>query len=157
MNTDDFEKRLQHQPLQQPPATWRGEILTAAHANLPTSAIVRESELLAGWRALLARIPVAWGAVAALWLIIIGTNALMSGPAITVMASSSASAPREGMTVWQWQRMEAGLLANGPTDFPDLAPPRETPAAPPRPRSDRRREEGLRRSEAMPQHLTMLA
>lgn len=141
MNPDDFEKQLQRQSLQQPPAAWREEILAAARANIRTTGPAGESDLLSGWRALLARIPLAWGAVAALWLVIIGVNSLMSGPAIMVSASSLA--PREAMVVWRLQRAQTSLLANGLTDFPDLSPHQETPNASPRPRSDRRRDDGL--------------
>ncbi len=141
MNPDDFEKQLQRQPLRQPPAAWRGEILAAARANIRATQRPAEAGLLASWRALLTRFPVAWGAVAALWLVIIGANSLLSGPSI----STSASAPANNatMTAWSLQRVQVSLLANGLTDFPDIAPPRETPSAPPRPRSERRRDDGF--------------
>lgn len=141
MNTDDFEKQLQRQSLRQPPAAWREEILAVANANIRNEAPVGEPGLLAGWRTLFARFPVAWGAVAALWLVIIGANSLVSGPSITV--SAGASAPRVAMAAWSLQRAQVNLLANGLTDLPDIAPPRETPSAPPRPRSERRRDDGL--------------
>jgi hypothetical protein len=158
MNTDDFEKQLERQSLRQPPAAWREEILAAACASIPASAPARESELLAGWRALLARIPLAWGAVAALWLVIIGANSLMSGPAIKMVAKSSApaSARHEPMTVWNLQRAEVGLLANRLTGAPDVEPMRVSPNAPPRPRSDRRREEGFGGFETPPQLSTLV-
>jgi len=154
MNPDDFEKQLQHQPLRQPPAAWREEILTIARANISKSASARESELLAGWRVWLARFPVAWGAVAALWLVIIGANSLVSGPSIAV--SASAPAPRATLATWSLQRAQVNLLANGFGDFPDLAPPRETPSAPPRPRSERRRDDGLGET-ATPSNLSAFA
>ena len=143
MNPDDFEQQLQRQALQPPPAAWREEILQAARANIPTAVSGRESELLTGWRALLARIPLAWGAVAALWLVILGVNSFMAGPAIATIASTSAPAPRDAMTVWNLQRTGESLLANRLTDGPDLVPFQAQPTAPPRPRSDRRRDDGF--------------
>ena len=155
MKTDDFEKRLQCQPLQTPPAAWREEILTAARANLRKPESVEEAGLLTGWRALLARIPVAWGAVAALWLVIIGANSLMSGPASTMVASSPGPASHEPMTVWNLQRAEYSLLVNHQTDAPELSPAPRRPAVPPPPRSDIRRDGGF--GSFVPGHLTTLA
>ncbi len=156
MNSDDFEKQLQRTPLQPPPAAWRAEILAAAHANIrSTTASIPEAGLLASWRALLARIPLAWGAVAALWLVIIGVNSLMSGPAITVIARSSTPVQHEPMTVWNLQRAEARLLANEQTDPIEFTPRREAPAALPSPRSDRRREDGFGGFECREQSTTV--
>jgi hypothetical protein len=155
MNPDDFEKQLQRQPSCQPPAAWREEILTAARSNIRAPRRAGESDLLTGWRALLARIPLAWGAVAALWLVIIGVNSLMSGPVITVIASTPAPPQREAMTVWSLQRAEIGLLANGLADAPDIAPRRETPGVPPRPRSDRRRDDGFSELGTTLRHSTL--
>ncbi len=139
MNPDNFEQQLQRQPLRPPPAAWREEILTAARANVRPASPAAEPDLFVGWRALLARIPLAWGAVAAVWAVIIGVNLLMSGPSVAVMAGSAGSAPPEKMTLWSLQRAEMSLLADHLTDDSDPAPR----IAPPRPRSDRRREEGF--------------
>lgn len=155
MKMDNFEKRLQRQPLRQPPAAWREEILASARANIPTSGHACTSELLTGWRALLARIPAAWGAVAALWLVILGVNSLLSGPAITKIASTPGPASHEPMTVWNLQRAEYSLLANHQTDSPDLAPAPRQPAVPPPPRSDIRRDDGF--GGFVPGQLTTLA
>ena len=141
MNPDDFEKQLHRQPLAPPPATWRDEIIAAASASIPRTHVVREPDLLTGWRAFLARIPLAWGALAALWLLIIGVNSLMSGP--SGVPSAGAPRGRAMMTAWSAQRIQASLLASGSADLPEIAPPRETHVAPPPPRSDRRRDDGL--------------
>ena len=143
MKPDDFEKQLQRQPLRQPPAAWREQILAATQANIPREKRVAETELLTGWRALLARIPVAWSAVAAVWLFIVGVNSWMSGPVITIATAAPSPASHEAMTVWNLQRAEIGLLANGMPEIPEFTPRRETPGTPPRPRSDRRREDGF--------------
>jgi len=139
MNPDDFEKQLERQSLRPPPTAWREEILAAARANIRPASHSAESDLLVGWRAFLARIPLAWGAVAAVWAVIIGVNLLISGPSVTIMAGSAGSAPQDRMTLWSLQRAEMSLLADHLTDDSDPAPR----IAPPRPRSDRRREEGF--------------
>lgn len=143
MNMDEFEKQLERQPLRKPPATWREEILASARVEIRGG----EATGVLGWlgdaRALLARMPVAWSAVAAIWLVIIGVNSLLSGPLEPAVAKTSAPAPHNELTVWNLRRMEMSLLANGPGSLPELAPPRSSPAAPPRPRSDRRSADGF--------------
>ena len=153
MNTDDFEKQLERQSLRQPPAAWREEILAVARANIRSASPATEPGIVAGWQTLLARIPVAWSAVAALWLIIIGANSLVSGPNITT--STSTPAGNTTMTAWSAQRIQASLLASGPADLLEIAPPRETPPSPPRPRSDRRRDDGLGNMNTPPRRVTI--
>jgi len=153
MNPDDFEKQLQRQPLSPPPAAWREEILTAARAKIPNKQAPREANVL-GWRTFLSRIPLAWGAVAALWLLIIGVNSLVSDGNGTVAAKGPVGRPM--MTAWSAQRIQASLLASGSPDLPEIAPPRETPPAPPRPRSDRRRDDGMGDLNATAKRLTFV-
>ena len=62
---DEFEQFLKEQPLSRPPANWRREILAAASAPAPAES---------WWRQLFWPAPVAWAAVAALWLLIVGLN-----------------------------------------------------------------------------------
>lgn len=142
MNMDDFEQKLQRLTLRQPPAALREEILTAAHAAIRTNKTDSESGWLADLRALLMRIPVAWSAVAAIWLVIIGINSLLFVPSELAVAKA-ATPPQDALTVWNLRQVEIKLLANGPADLPGLVPRRSDPAVPPRPRSDRRRENGL--------------
>ena len=143
MKTDDFENQLQRQPLRTIPPGWRREILAAARAEAREPEQGAHRELLAGWRLLLSRIPLAWAAVAALWLGIIGANFLMSGPAITVVARSSKSAQAEVMTVGNLQRPNSTLLASLLSDTPGTQPINIPPALSPKPRSDRRRDDGM--------------
>ena len=69
MNTDDFERKLQRQPLRQIPAGWREEILAAATTG-HTSRVTRHSFL----SALLWPHPAAWAGLAAIWTLIIAVN-----------------------------------------------------------------------------------
>jgi hypothetical protein len=77
MNTDDFEQTLKRQPLRPLPAAWRTEVLAAARAAAdptPSAAAARrrsESPLAARLRSWLWPHPVAWGGVAAAWLLIL--------------------------------------------------------------------------------------
>ncbi len=81
MNTDDFEQRLQRQPLRQVPSEWREEILSAANevgtarrdvcgrcgaASLPG---LREWLLAVLWPN-----PKAWAGLAAIWIVILAVN-----------------------------------------------------------------------------------
>ena len=143
MNTADFERKLQQQPVRQIPAGWRAEILSAAKHGARKTDAVNSPELLAGWRLLLARFPVAWGTVAAIWLVMVGVNMLMSGPATAGIAASSAPAQADAMTVWNLQRPDSKLLASLLAESPGNPPAPVSPVALPRPRSDRRQDEGL--------------
>ena len=147
MNPDDFEQRLQRQPLRTAPSAWRAEILVAADVNRRSTATQPISEdqvaLLAGWRLLFARLPLAWATLAALWVALIGVNLLLSGPAPAGVARSSAPAPADAMTVWHLQRTDSKLLASLLSESPDSATSPAPPVVPPRPRSDRWRDEGF--------------
>ena len=141
MNPDDFEGQLERQMLRQPPAAWREEILSTARANIRPPAAADNIRLLTGWRALLARIPVAWGAVAAIWLMIIGVNSWLSGPSVTSTSGGFVAAPGNSPTVWSLQRTEVSLLADHLKVVPE--PPQRRQERAPLPRSDRRREDGF--------------
>jgi len=97
MNNDEqFENRFRRQPLRPVPSAWRGEILAAAAARQPVTAARHSDEdaaaLVAGWRLLFARIPLAWAALAALWVGMIGVNLTMPGPMVSVALKNPASA-----------------------------------------------------------------
>lgn len=67
---DDFEQLLKNQPLRTVPAEWRGEILAeavAASARKPKAPM----SLAQAW---LWPSPYAWGALAAVWVVILGLN-----------------------------------------------------------------------------------
>lgn len=63
---DRFEEQLQRQPFRRVPAAWRREILNAAPAP--------------SWREWLWPSPVAWGAVAAAWVLIVALQLAMPHP-----------------------------------------------------------------------------
>ncbi len=144
MNNDEqFENRLRRQPLRPIPPAWRGEILAAATARQSAIATRRGDDdaiaLVAGWRLLFARIPLAWAALAALWLGMIGVNLTMPGPMVSVAMEAPASA--RFSTLASLDSPLAEFDADRDLTVPAL---KALPAAPPpdvplRPRSERRR------------------
>ncbi len=65
---DDFEQFLKNQPLRAVPPEWRSEILAAASQG------GRKEIALPAWRGWLWPSPYAWGALAAVWVVILGLN-----------------------------------------------------------------------------------
>jgi len=73
MKPDDFEKRLQSQPLRQIPTEWRQELLQVAKQSVPSPADPRASLLSTIISQLSTPLwfnPKAWGALAAVWIAI---------------------------------------------------------------------------------------
>src|SRR5712692_650543 len=90
MNFDDFEQRLQRQPLRHVPPEWRAEILSNAHH---ASRIITPRVSL--WRAILSTLnsqlstflwpsPKAWASLAAIWLLLLIVNASSNDKSIAV-------------------------------------------------------------------------
>src|ERR1041385_8337991 len=73
MNSDDFEKRLQRQPLRELPQDWREKILQEAESARHSSSVIRHSFLStinSGLSTLLWPNPKAWAGLAAVWVLI---------------------------------------------------------------------------------------
>ena len=146
MNTEDFEKRLQRQPLRQIPGEWREEILSAAreaslpeHAPRTTHHVPAKASLLSTLHHQLSTLlwphPTAWAGLAAVWLVILGIN-LTTRHGSTALAKHSAPvSPQVIMAFQEQERLLAELI--GPSEVPVAERPKP---APPRPRSERRRE-----------------
>jgi len=135
MKPDDFENRLEQQPLRQVPAEWRADILAAAQARRPEFKTC--SEETAGWRWLFARFPVAWGSLAMLWAALIAVNLLLFAPEHRTGEPPVLAVHAESLAIWNLQRAELSLLNDEPAETTE---PRSV--NPPRPRSERRRGEG---------------
>jgi len=92
---DQFEELLKSQPLRHVPPEWRAEILASAPA--PCSA---------DWRGWLWPSPYAWGALAAVWLVIVGLSVAahpgINGP----MAGGLAPTEQEVLTAMAERRRE---------------------------------------------------
>jgi hypothetical protein len=144
MNTEDFEKRLQRQPLRQVPGEWRGEILSAARQasapqHAPRTTHHSRPSLLSTISYQLSTLlwphPVAWAGLAAVWLVILGLNHTTRDALPRLAKRSLPAAPQVFMAFQEQERVLAELI--GPREAPVAERPKP---APPRPRSERRRE-----------------
>jgi hypothetical protein len=142
MKPDDFEKRLQRQPLRQVPAGWRAEILSAARAvETPRCGVGQRSAL--SLPAILSTLnhqlsiilwphPRAWAGLAAVWVLIFAVNFSMRDTT-RVVAEKAAPPSREVIAeLKQQQRMMAELI--GARDTGDADRPKSLV---PQPRSQR--------------------
>jgi hypothetical protein len=120
---DDFEQKLQRQPLQQIPGGWREEILATAGRKSkaegrkqewfwPSSFVSRLSTIL--WPS-----PVAWAGLAAVWILIVAVDFSMRDPAPVMAEKSTSSSPEVIVELKQQQRLLAELM--GPRDTADAA------------------------------------
>jgi hypothetical protein len=143
MKPDDFERRLQRQPLRQVPAAWRGEILQAARVAAsqgPTPDASARRSMAEGARpswlsTLFWPNPKAWGALAAVWVMIFATNLWLRDKPASV-AQTLAPPPQEVIVALEQQRRLFAELI-GQSSAPDAVP--QNPFLP-RPRSERRNE-----------------
>jgi len=146
MNPDDFEKRLQRQPMRQMPGQWREEILSAARqATLPEHA-TRNTQHAAPAPSLLSTVihqlstllwphPMAWAGLAAAWLVILGINLTTRDASQMLAKQASPVSPQVFMAFQEQERLLTELI--GPRETPVAERTKPSPA---RPRSERRRE-----------------
>lgn len=137
MNLDDFEQRLQRQPMRQPPANWRKQILSVAQAASCDSGQHAESTF---WqtlnRALMAMLwpaPKAWAGLVVLWLAILAINHWSAGETKAYAQRTSGAAASGLINTWKEQEQLLVELI-GPTKSPVADRPKPVS---PRPRSDR--------------------
>ena len=133
MNPDDFEKRLQRQPLRQVPAEWREEILSAARqASLPEHA-PRTTHHGSPSRSLLSTLnhqlstllwphPAAWAGLAAVWVVILGINLTTRDASPLVAKQASPVSPQVFMAFQEQERLLTELI--GPRETPVAEPPK---------------------------------
>ena len=144
MNPDEFEKRLQRQPLRQVPVECRKEVLSAArqaslpeHAPRTTHHAPHSPSLLSTLNSQLSTFlwphPTAWAGLAAVWLVILGLNLATRETTPLMAKRASPVSPQIFMAFREQERLLAELL--GPRQAP-VAEPRK--AVLPRPRSERR-------------------
>jgi hypothetical protein len=145
MNTDDFEKRLQRQPLRQVPGEWRDEILSAArqtssphHASRITHHVPPSLSLLSTLNSQLSIVlwphPTAWAGLAAVWLVILGINLTTRDVSQSVAKHAAPVSPQLIMAFQEQERLLSELI--GPRETPAAERPKPGPA---RPRSEGRR------------------
>jgi len=139
MNMDNFEKKLRRQTLRQIPAEWREEILAATRA--PERRLAAESSLSL-WRLICARLPVAWGALAGVWIALIAINVLLLGGAGRSSGHQRVAKADEALSIWHLQSAELQQLASGDSSISREAPAQLPPATQRGPRSEWRRDDG---------------
>ena len=121
MKTDDFEKQLQEQPMRQVPGRWRGEILRAAR-QVERRQPRAEGQTERSWiYQLLWPCPQAWGALAAVWVVVLFLNA--SSGSADVQIAKVPNEPREvRMALRQQLQFQAELMSAN--EVPVAEPPK---------------------------------
>ena len=139
---DNFEQKLQRQPLRQVPAEWRGEILVAADVNRRNRS-VREFTFAATFRRLLSTLnaqlstilwphPKAWAGLAAVWILILAVDFSTHDKSPAIAEKSAPPSPEVIVELRQQQRLLAELI--GPRDTSDAD---RSKSFVPQPRSER--------------------
>ena len=137
MNTDDFEKMLQQQPLKKIPGDWRQDILptarnaAAAETSRPARSLLQAT--LTGWRELIRPCRYAWSGLAALWLVLWLINGQLRPADAPRHLKTSTSVMTDRVRFFEEQRRILVELT-GPIDFLPAEPPRRTS---PKPHSER--------------------
>jgi hypothetical protein len=143
-NEDQFEQRLRRQPLRPVPPAWREEILAAAEANRQNATTQSISEdqaaLLAGWRLVFSRLPIAWATLAALWIVLIGLNLTLPSPIVRVAAQTPPAVRMESLAAWDFESADFEVLGRQLSPAPANSPATKDAVVPRRPHSERRRD-----------------
>jgi hypothetical protein len=137
MKPDDFEQRLQRQPLRQVPAGWREEILAAADAASTAEQSPAAAGAIPAWRLFVARFSWAGGAFAALWIALFSINALLAASDKPRGTEQVAAGPVPSLAAWNRHRAALQQLAREDSSM-DAAAPGLPAMKPDRPRSGRR-------------------
>jgi hypothetical protein len=120
---DDFEQKLQRQPLRQVPAEWREEILRAAESAAaarhpsPVTPPSWLSTLNAQLSTILWPHPRAWAGLAAVWILILAVDFSLRDKTPVMAEKSAPPSPEVIVELKQQQRMLAELI--GPRDEHD--------------------------------------
>jgi hypothetical protein len=151
MKPDDFEPKLQRQPLRRVPAEWREEILKAAQPHRLSAGV--EVEAVAGWRWFFARFSWGGGAFAVLWIALVSINALLAASDPAVAARPLAAGSFQSLVAGNQHRVALLKLAGDDPAVTTETPSPQSPAVNPHgPRSERRRDgrSGIFRHEPTP-------
>ena len=117
---NEFEKRIADTPTRRLPAAWRDDILAAARAELAPQPAPRTAR--PWWLGWLWPHPVAWGTLAAAWVVIFALHAATPAPSSSQTASASSDALN--LIVKRQQEMAALLATANETTPPKAAGPR---------------------------------
>ena len=125
MNSDDFEKHLQRQPLRQVPQDWRAEILRSAAASSPSTPdpLLRRSTAKTDRPSFLSTIfwpnPKAWAGLAAVWVAIFVLRFTSRDNVPHMAKTSSPRAQQIVMNLKEQQQILAELIGAtaGPSEM----------------------------------------
>ena len=132
MNSDDFEKRLQRQPLRPIPQEWRANILQQATAgSRPSTPDPRPSFL----SALLWPRPSAWAGLAVVWVLIFALRFASQDTAPKMAKATPSSSQAIAVNLKEQQQILAELMGTG-TTTPEIDKPKRFV---PQPHSELRR------------------
>jgi hypothetical protein len=118
MNADEFEKRLQRQPLRQAPCEWRAEILTAARdaQTVRHASRITHPSWLSTFNHQLSTLfwphPKAWAGLAAVWIFIFAVNFSLRDPSPRMAEKSAPPSPEVMVELKKQQRMFAELVGS---------------------------------------------
>lgn len=135
MKPDDFEERVQRQPLREMPAKWRGEILSAARHAMAPAPRSWASSFRAQISALLWPCPQAWAGLAAIWLGILVVNFATADKTEAVAKKTAPTSTEMIMVLKDQEQILTEII--GPPETPVVARPRRLDS---RPRSECRVE-----------------
>ena len=132
MNSNDFEKKLERQPMRAVPTAWRAEILREAVAaasdrrSLAQNNRCSEPAATVWWRELLWPRPLAWASLAAAWVIIAILHT--ATPAAPMLVAQLTPSVREAMQRFAEQRRELAALLDFSAE--NAAPHKSQPSGP---------------------------
>jgi hypothetical protein len=112
MNTEEFEKQLQEQPMRAVPGHWRMQILQTARKSEIRNA---KSEKRSWLNQLLWPCPQAWGTLAAIWVVVFTLNYASTENEPQLAASSSAPSRDMLIALKQQGQLRAELLSSSET------------------------------------------
>jgi hypothetical protein len=126
-NTEQFEQRLKRRPLRQAPAEWREGILAAAAETQPVKlrGVAHRSFVSMFYERLASVLwphPVAWGGLAAVWILIFAVHFSIRDDEPALAEKVVPQSPEVIAQLQQQHRLLAELL--GPNDLPEADRPK---------------------------------
>jgi hypothetical protein len=88
----------------------------------------------------LARVPLAWASLAALWIVLIGLNLTVPSPIVRVAAQTPPSARMESLAALDFESADFEVLGRQLSPAPANSPATKDAVVPRRPHSERRRD-----------------